>query len=259
METNGCVVGAMNISTSIGLFSLLTLLWLISLKAKDSSIVDIFWGLGFVFMAWMLNSFTFKSILVATLVSLWGIRLSGWLAMRNLGKGEDKRYTAMRAKWGSKWPLYSLFIVFYFQGILMCIVSLPVQQVVTSMDSLIGPWDILATMVVLTGIIFESVADWQLKAFKSKPENKGQVITIGLWKYSRHPNYFGDFVVWWGFFCFAVSIGAYWTAIGPAVMSVLLMHVSGVTLLEQTMKSRPGYAEYIARTNAFFPWKPKSP
>lgn len=256
METNGFVAFSMNLWAFFVLFGVLTALWALSVRIKDSSIVDIFWGLGFVLLSLMLNSFTSKGVWVALLVTLWGSRLSLWLAMRNLGKGEDARYTAMRNKWGAKWPWVSLFIVFYFQGFLMCVVSLPVQMAV-SRSSEFTIFDLLGTLVVLFGITFESVADWQLKTFKSDPQNKGKIISTGLWTYSRHPNYFGDFVVWWGFYFFAVSVGAYWTFIGPLVMSVLLMRVSGVTLLEQAMSTRPGYQAYIARTNAFFPWKPK--
>jgi steroid 5-alpha reductase family enzyme len=244
-------------TTIVAFAALLTSLWLLSLRLKDSSIVDIFWGLGFVFISWMLNSFTWRGILAATLVSLWGIRLSAWLARRNIGHGEDGRYQAMRQKWGPRWPLASLLVVFYLQGFLMLVVSWPVQYVVAAPASPLTMIDALAASIVLLGLVIESVADWQLRQFKFNNLNRGRLMEYGLWKYSRHPNYFGDCVVWWGFFIFAIGQGAYFTVAGPLVMTVLLRRVSGVTLLESQMSQRPGFEEYARKTNAFIPWFPK--
>jgi steroid 5-alpha reductase family enzyme len=244
-------------TTIVALAALLTGLWLLSLRLKDSSIVDIFWGLGFVFISWMLNSFTSRGVLVATLVSLWGIRLSAWLARRNIGHGEDSRYQAMRQKWGPRWPLASLLVVFYFQGFLMFVVSWPVQFVVAAPASPLMVIDAMATSIVLLGLGIESVADWQLRQFKLNDLNRGKLIESGLWKYSRHPNYFGDCMVWWGFFLFALGQNAYFTVVGPLMMTVLLRRVSGVTLLESQMSRRPGFEEYARKTNAFVPWFPK--
>lgn len=243
---------------------LLSLLWLVSLRMRDSSIVDIFWGLGFVVVAWL--GFVWapgappRKLLVAALVTVWGVRLAAYLAWRNLGsgKGEDPRYQAMRRRHGDRWPLRSLFIVFWLQGALIWIVSLPLQaaQGATGPAEL-GGLDFAGAGVAVLGILFESVGDWQLAAFKRRPESRGKVMAEGLWRYTRHPNYFGDFLVWWGFFLIAASVGAYWTALGPALMSVLLLRVSGVTLLEKSLSKRPGYDEYIRRTSSFFPRPPR--
>ncbi len=237
-------------------------LWLLSVRLADSSIVDIFWGLGFVIVAWVTcatsSGLLERRLLLSGLTTLWGLRLSVYLAMRNLGHGEDARYTAMRKRQGPSWWWKSLFIVFALQGVLLFVVSLPVQLAQHAPGPALGAFDVIGGLLVLTGVFFESLGDWQLARFKSRPENKGQIMTRGLWHYTRHPNYFGDFVVWWGLYVIACATGtAWWTIVGPVVMSILLMRVSGVTLLEKTMSQRPGYAEYAARTSAFFPRPPK--
>ncbi len=238
----------------------LSLLWAVSLPIKDSSIVDIFWGIGFVIIAWVTLAAgppaTARALLVAALTTLWGLRLAGYLAWRNLGKGEDPRYAAMRRKHGDRWPLRSLFIVFWLQGVLMWIVSLPVQAAVRAGGG-IGPADLAASGLVLAGVLFEGVGDAQLAFFKKDPANRGQVMDRGLWRYTRHPNYFGDFLVWWGLFAFAAAGGAWWTVVGPLLMSFLLMRVSGVPMLERSMRARPGYEAYVKRTSSFFPRPPK--
>ncbi|MCS6884812.1 MAG: DUF1295 domain-containing protein [Acidobacteriota bacterium] len=240
-------------------------LWIASLVKKDASIVDTFWGLGFVQIATIGAIFspaiTNRKILVAVLVAIWGIRLSLHIFLRNRGKGEDFRYKAMRERHGDKFPIVSLFTVFLFQGALMIIISLPLQVAQTALYPKSLSWlDYLGTAVWLTGFLFEAVADWQLKRFKSSPENKGKVLDSGLWRYSRHPNYFGESVVWWGYFLIALAtpLGA-WTIVSPLLMTLLLIKVSGVSLLEQTLvKTKPEYTKYIKSTSAFFPWLPKS-
>ncbi len=230
-------------------------LWMLSLALEDSSIVDIFWGLGFVLVAWVVVlrvGWSPRGVLAVALVTLWGLRLAVHLAIRNIGKGEDPRYQAMRRTRGSTWWWKSLFIVFAFQGVLMWVVSLPLQQAIMRGGPL-GPMDALATAVFVTGLFFETVGDWQLVRFKARSENRGRVMDQGLWRYTRHPNYFGDFLVWWGLYGLALAAGAWWTVVGPLVMSFLLLRVSGVTLLEQGMKSKPGYEDYVRRTSAFFP------
>jgi steroid 5-alpha reductase family enzyme len=233
-------------------------LWVLSLALEDSSIVDIFWGPGFVLVAWVIvlqQGWSQRGALAIGLVTVWGLRLAVHLAIRNVGKGEDPRYQAMRRSRGSAWWWKSLFIVFAFQGVLMWVVSLPLQQAILRGGPL-GPVDALATAVFVAGLYFETVGDWQLVHFKAQPENRGRVMDQGLWRYTRHPNYFGDFLVWWGLYVLALAAGAWWTMVGPLVMSVLLMRVSGVTLLEQGMKSRPGYEDYVRRTSTFFPRPP---
>ncbi|MGH9841648.1 MAG: DUF1295 domain-containing protein [Blastocatellia bacterium] len=238
----------------------LLLLWLLSLKLKDASIVDIFWGLGFVLIAAtsyrLTDGFAGRKLLLTALVVVWGGRLAGYLARRNIGKGEDYRYQAMRKRHGERFPIVSLYLVFGFQGVLMWIISLPLQaaQMATQPDRL-TLLDWLGVLLWIIGFAFETIGDWQLARFKSDPANKGKVMDRGLWAYTRHPNYFGDAVLWWGYFLIAAATGAWWTVIGPILMTLLLMKVSGVALLEKTLvKTKPEYQDYIRRTSAFFPW-----
>ena len=244
--------------------ALMLFVWLLSLAARDVSIADIFWGLGFVLIA--LVAFTVTSgypgrkLLVTVLTTAWGLRLSLYLLWRNWGKGEDFRYRAMRARHGARFSLVSLYLVFGLQGALMWLVSLPVQ--IAQLSPLPGrlTWvDGCGAVVCLVGILFEAVGDWQLARFKAEPANRGRVMDHGLWAYTRHPNYFGDAVFWWGLFLIAMATPAgTWTIIGPLTMTFLLRRVSGVALLERSLvKTRPGYTEYIRRTPALFPWFPR--
>lgn len=235
---------------------LMTLLWLLSLALRDSSIVDVYWGAGFAVLAWTYRSlstgFDARSLLLAVLVSIWGLRLAVHIFVRNAGKGEDFRYRAWREEHGSNWWWRSFFQVFMLQGILMWIVSLPL---LAAMESGADGWtvlDIAGGLFWLVGFIFEAGGDWQLARFKSKPENKGKLLTSGFWSLTRHPNYFGDAAVWWGYFLFALPAG-WWTIFSPAIMTFLLMRVSGVAMLERTMKVKPGYEKYMQNTPAFFP------
>ena len=238
-------------------------LWLISLPLRNSSIVDPFWGPGFALVAWTAYAVAddpgSRGLLVATLVTVWGTRLGLHLGVRNLRKGEDFRYQAFRRRWGGRYPVVSLFTVFLLQAALLWVVSLPVQVVMAAGGSP-GPLAMVGVGVWALGFFFESVGDLQLVRFKRDPANQGRVMDRGLWSLTRHPNYFGDFTVWWGHFLVAFSgWDAAWTVIGPVVMSILLLRVSGVTLLEKSLaKRKPGYAEYAARTNAFFPGRKKS-
>lgn len=253
------------LTSALVLLCATTLLWVQSLRMRDSSIVDIFWGMGFVLIAWI--GFALgegampRKLWVTLLTTLWGVRLSGYLAWRNLGKGkgEDPRYQAMRARHGDKWPLRSLFIVFLLQGTLIFIISLPLQIAASQPGpSSLGIWDGIGILLVLLGTLFEGTADLQLARWKRDPNNRGQLMTSGLWRYTRHPNYFGDFTVWWGLFCGALATGTgLWTVLAPLLMSTLLLRVSGVPLLEKAMQRRPGYAEYVRRTSSFFPRPPK--
>ena len=242
--------------------AMVSALWLVSLALRDASIVDIFWGFGFVVVAWV-SSFVAdgnadRRVLLVVLVSIWGLRLAGYLAWRNIGKGEDYRYQAMRRRFGDRFWIVSLWYVFGLQGALMWIVSLPVQAAGTFDDGLI--WlDFVGVAFWVVGLFFETVGDIQLARFKADPANKGKVMNRGLWRYPRHPNYFGDFMVWWGLYLIALATGGgWWTVVGPLVMSVLLMRVSGAALLERSLrKRREGYEEYVATTSGFFPRPPK--
>ncbi|MCJ7725754.1 MAG: DUF1295 domain-containing protein [Acidimicrobiia bacterium] len=239
-----------------------TLLWLVSLVTKDAGIVDIFWGTGFVLVSWAVfliaDGSNSRRLLVVVLTSLWGVRLTAYLAWRNLGKAEDYRYAAMRARWGSRWWWWSYFQVFLLQGVLIWVVSLPVQAGQVPETPAAG-WLALAGVVVWSiGVLFEGIGDMQLARFKADPTNKGRVMDTGLWRYTRHPNYFGNFLIWWGIWMVAAESGVWWTVVGPIVMSILLLRVSGVAMLERTItERRPGYAEYIRRTAAFFPRPPR--
>ena len=239
-------------------------LWLLSLALKDASIVDIYWGLGFAVVAWVTYAVAdgddVRRSLLVVMVTLWAVRLSGYLAWRNIGHGEDRRYQAMRRHWGDRFGVVSLGTVFMLQASLQWVVSLPVQvgQVGTQPAAL-ATLDVIGFALWAVGLAFETIGDLQLARFKARKANRGKVMDRGLWRFTRHPNYFGDFLVWWGIYLVAAaSSGARWTVIGPLVMSVLLMRVSGVGLLERSLrKRRQGYEEYIRRTSAFFPWFPK--
>jgi steroid 5-alpha reductase family enzyme len=194
-----------------------------------------------------------RAWLVVALVSVWGLRLAGYLAWRNRGHAEDRRYQAIRARNEPNFALKSLWLIFGFQAMLAWVISLPLAGAVAG-DAPLGLLDALGVVVWAVGFFFEAVGDGQLARFKSDPANAGQVMDRGLWRYTRHPNYFGDFCVWWGFYLIALSAGAWWSIVGPLIMSFLLLRFSGVRLLERDIgERRPAYAEYVRRTNAFFP------
>ncbi len=241
------------------------LLWLLSLLLRDASIVDIFWGLGFVLVAWVSSATndvtTTREVLVRSLVTLWGLRLAAHILARKAGAGEDPRYREMRERWGDAFPAVSLITVFAFQGLGgMFAVSLPLQVAINSPVPDAVRWtDIVGAAICLVGFAFEAVGDAQLTAFKADPRNASKVMDRGLWRYSRHPNYFGDALFWWGVGVIALSVPDHqWTLVGPAVMTFALLRISGVPILERLMKkTRPGYSDYAARTSAFVPLPPK--
>ena len=243
---------------------LTTLLWLGSLRARDVSLVDRVWGPLFVVLAWLwlalMHAVHLRGLLVAVLVSVWGLRLGWHITRRNRGHGEDPRYAAMRARSPATFPWTSLVTVFALQALLATLVALPLHSVMRpEAPRTLVPLDAAAILLWLVGFVFEAVGDAQLAAFKRDPANRGRIMDRGLWAWTRHPNYFGDACLWWGFGLFALSTpGAWWTLIGPLLMTLLLRRVSGVTLLESAMASRPGYAEYVARTSAFVPRPPRS-
>ena len=252
---------------SQNLVSLLTvffLLWVLSLVLKDASIVDIFWGIGFVIVAWVTfftaDGFAARRYIIAILTSMWGLRLGGYLFIRNAGKGEDYRYTAMRNRHGNRFWIVSLGTVFLLQAVLLFIISLPVQLGQLPAQPAYLLWtDYTGIMIWLTGFIIESLGDYQLYRFKADPKNRGRVMDRGLWRYSRHPNYFGETLVWWGIFIVVISTQyGPWSIIGPLLITFLLLRVSGVTLLEKKLnETRPGYREYVEKTSAFIPWFPE--
>ena len=251
----------------IGLLAIMiymTTIWVVSLRLKNAGIVDIFWGPGFALASWVYfaltpDGFLPRKLLIVVLVSLWGLRLGWHIGRRNLSHAEDYRYQEWRKANGAIWWWKSFFQVFVLQGLIMWIISTPlmVAQYAAEPASL-TLFDVLGVLLWLTGFIFESVGDWQLTRFKADSSNKGKVMRTGLWRFTRHPNYFGDAALWWGYFLIALSVnGGFLTIFAPIFMTVMLMRVSGVALLEQNLKkTKPGYADYIASTNAFFPGPP---
>ena len=256
LSTGGALGGA-----AVAIAALMVGTWLVSLVLRNASIVDITWGLGFVVVAWVsavrADEAAGSASLMVAMITLWGLRLGGYLFWRNHGKGEDYRYVAMRRHWGPRFWIISLATVFGLQGVLMWVVSLPVQ--VSHVGEGRSGAASLALVVVglaiyLLGLGFEVIGDLQLARFKADPTHAGKVMRTGLWRYTRHPNYFGDCAQWWGFYLIAVAGGAWWSVLGPVLMTVLLLRVSGVALLERDIgERRPAYAEYIRRTNAFIP------
>jgi steroid 5-alpha reductase family enzyme len=241
----------------------MTMLWVSSLVLKNSSIVDIFWGTGFVILAWVSffltpDGFLARKLLLTTLVTIWGLRLSIYILVRNWGKPEDFRYQAWRKEHGKKWWWYSFFQVFMLQGVLLTIIAAPLLAAqISPTPAKLGVLDFIAIPIWVIGFFFESMGDWQLKRFKSDPANKGKVLDRGVWRYTRHPNYFGDSTQWWAYYLVAASAGGWWTIFSPVLMTFLLLRVSGVKLLEKTLDTRPGYKEYSERTSEFIPWFPK--
>jgi steroid 5-alpha reductase family enzyme len=266
-EGQAAVTGMM--AALIGLatiLSILTLVWVLSVKLRDASIADVCWGAGFVLLAWlycMLSpTMTSRSWLVAALVTLWGARLSVHIFRRNRGHGEDPRYRAMRASQGRAFWWRSLFTVFWLQGAILWFVALPLLIAVrAAWPAALTAVDGLGVVLFAVGFGFEVVGDYQLARFKAEPSNRGHVLDRGLWRYTRHPNYFGDATLWWGLYVIAAAAPGGWlTVLSPALMTFLLVRVSGVTLLEDGLKtSKPGYRAYVARTPAFFPWFPRAP
>jgi steroid 5-alpha reductase family enzyme len=242
------------------IIAFMLVIWLVSVRLTDASIVDIFWGAGFVYLAviyfFFTNGVIERKLLLLILVGIWGLRLSLHIFRRNHGKGEDSRYQAWRKQYGEKYWWFSFFQVYLLQGTLLWIISLPILAAMSGVSSL-NIWDGLGILLWGIGFFFEAVGDWQLAQFKADPANKGKVMNKGLWAYTRHPNYFGDSTIWWGHYLIALAAGGWWTIFSPIIMTTLLMRVSGVALLEKSMEKRPGYKEYIEATSAFFPLSPK--
>lgn len=239
-----------------------SLTWMVSVPMRNVAIIDSIWSLMFLLAAIVYAAFVAaqgpRTTLVLTLVTIWALRLAIHITVRNIGHGEDRRYQEIRARNQPGFEWKSLYLVFWLQALLAWIISLPLLGSIASPAAL-GALDIAGIALFALGLFFETVGDWQLARFKADPRNKGVTMDRGLWRYTRHPNYFGDFCVWWGFYLIALSAGAWWSIVGPLLMSTLLMRVSGVALLEKDIgQRRPGYAEYVRRTSAFFPRPPKA-
>ena len=223
--------------------------WLISLVKKDVSIVDSVWSLFFVIAAFVFIDFNTENVrswIILALVLVWALRLSAYITLRHRGQPEDKRYQEIRNNNQPYFGIKSLYLIFIFQALVAWVVALPLLPAL-HITADIGALDILGIGLWLTGMVFEATADQQLWQFKQNPANRGKVLNRGLWKY------FGEFLIWWGYYCFALSNDAWWAIVSPLIMTALLLKFSGVTLLEKSMSKRPGYDEYMKNTNAFFP------
>jgi steroid 5-alpha reductase family enzyme len=241
-------------------FAMMTALWPLSVKLHDVSIIDILWAPAFAVLGWACLLAAPApgggAYLAVALVSVWAVRL-GWhifTRWRRLGH-EDYRYAAIRRRNGPSFPITSLVIIFWLQALLLWVISWPLQAAAASPAPLNG-LGLAGAALAAAGIVIEAVADMQLNFFRADPGNRARVLDTGLWAWSRHPNYFGDFCLWWGLFVMGLAAGApWWTMLGPIVMSALLLHFSGAGLMEDTIISRrPGYADYVRNTSLFFPW-----
>jgi steroid 5-alpha reductase family enzyme len=236
--------------------------WLVSIGKRNASIADSLWSLLFLAMTVtyiaLAPALSERAYLLLFIVTVWAVRLSVFITLRNWGAPEDRRYQAIRADNEPGFWLKSLYVVFGLQAILAWIISMPLLGTVLGASPL-GWLDFAAVMLWLVGFGFESIGDQQLAHFRADPSNRGKVLDAGLWRYTRHPNYFGEACIWWAYYLFALAAGAWWTIIGPVLVSFLLLRVSGVTLLEKDIgERRPDYRDYIRRTNAFFPGPPRA-
>ena len=244
------------------LFCIAVALWIASRIKNDVGIVDSFWSLmilaaGLCFLFFSEAALTERHSIVILLLTAWALRLAFHITWRNWGQEEDSRYQDIRSNNQPNFEFKSLYIVFLLQAFLAVIVALPLMSIFSS-DNAMNTLDYIAITLWLFGMFFETVADLQLYRFKASANNQGKVLDTGLWRYSRHPNYFGELCIWWAFFLFALASGYWWSIISPLLMTVLLLKVSGVSLLESTISTRrPEYVDYCRKTNAFFPWLPK--
>jgi steroid 5-alpha reductase family enzyme len=239
----------------------MTFWFIVSVIKKRNDVADIAWGIGFVLMAWFsfyLSGYSFKALLVNSLVTIWGLRLAWHIYNRNKNKQEDSRYLEWRKTW-QYFYVRSFLQVFLLQGIFLFLISLPVMFINHSISSGFGILEVVGFLVWGLGFYYESTGDKQLKEFIGSPANKGKLMDGGLWRYSRHPNYFGEVTQWWGIFIITLSIfGSFFTIIGPLTITILILFVSGIPLLEKKYAGRPDFEEYKKRTSIFFPLPSRS-
>ncbi|MGM0451801.1 MAG: DUF1295 domain-containing protein [Thermodesulfobacteriota bacterium] len=238
--------------------------WAISLARENVTIADSFWGIGFVIIAWLTffaaDGFIGRKVIITLIVTLWGLRLCVHLSLRNRGKGEDPRYAAWREKYGENFRVVSLYKVFLVQALFQWLIALGIQYGQMAETPARLTWlDAAGVAIWATGFVIETAADYQLASFLSNPANKGKVMDQYLWRYSRHPNYFGESLVWWGIFVIVLSVPwGVWTIISPVVITYTLLRITGVTLMEETeFSENTEYRAYIEKTNAFVPWFPR--
>ncbi|TFF94810.1 MAG: DUF1295 domain-containing protein [Promethearchaeota archaeon] len=250
--------------TGLFLLGYLLLAFLVGAIKKDNSVMDIFYGGGFILVAWstflLKGTFALRQIIVTILVTIWGLRLATYVMIRNWGKGEDKRYQNMRERWGDKVLINSLFRIYLFQGLILFLVVSPVTFINVIDNPPFWWFDLIGVGVWIIGFYFESVGDFQLFKFLSKVENKGKVFDKGLWRYTQHPNYFGEVTQWWGLFLIALNVYfpyGFITIIGPIIITYMIINVSGVKLLNKQFDGDSEYAKYKRRTSQFIPLPPK--
>lgn len=247
------------IHCALFVFLYMNLLFVLALYKKDNSIADIGWGIGFVCIA-LYTFFTFsnfeqRQIIVTSLILLWGTRLATHIYLRNKGKGEDPRYQNWRQQWGNSFFIRSYLQVFMLQGIIMLLIATPIIIINSTHGPILGFFDLLGFTIWFTGLFFEAVADYQLYLFLQDPSKRGEIMMHGLWKYSRHPNYFGEVLMWWGIFIIACNVPYGWISIiSPITITYILMFVSGIPLAEKQLKGLRDFAEYEKRTSIFIPW-----
>jgi steroid 5-alpha reductase family enzyme len=239
-----------------------TILWWLSIRLQNTSIADAGWGPGILIigLTYYLSSsgFPLRAHLTLILLALWGLRLGVHLGMRNRLEGEDYRYVRWRDEYEDKWWWLSYPKVFLLQAVIAWIVSLPIYFAIVSLvPPSLNLLDYLGVLVFLVGFVFESVGDEQLRRFRANRANKGMVLDTGLWRYTRHPNYFGEATVWWGFGLIGLAAGGFPGLLGPAILTYLLLYVSGVTLIEPSLLTKKGYITYRGRTPAFVPLPPE--
>ena len=245
------------------LLCFMTLVFLLALKLQDNSIVDVAYGLGFVLIGWSVwiayGSGEARQWLLLTMVSLWGLRLAGHIALRKQNEeGEDPRYRQWRERWGKTFVWRSFLQIYLLQGTVIYLVALPLLLVIHDAGAPLGWLDMLGVLIWLFGFAFEAIGDWQLLQFKRDPVNRDRIMRYGLWQFTRHPNYFGEAILWWGVFLVALGAPLGWLAfISPLLINFLLLKVSGIPMLEERYDGNDEFAAYKQRTNAFFPWLPK--
>lgn len=245
------------------IFLFFTAFFLIAQTIKNNSIVDIGWGLGFMVISlytfFFSGAITIKSALVTLLVLIWGSRLSFHILKRNWGKPEDFRYAKWRREWGKWLIVRGFFQIFMLQGLIMLIIASPIIFINYSRQTGLQFLDYLGSAVWLIGFLFESIGDYQLAQFIKNPENKGKIMRYGLWRYTRHPNYFGEATMWWGIYIIALSLpNSFWLIISPLTITLMLLYVSGVPMLEKKFADNPKFQQYARVTPKFFPWFPKN-
>ncbi len=236
----------------------MSLWFILSILKKRNDIADVAWGLGFILMTWvsffLSDESGLRGIIVGLLVSIWGLRLAWHIYFRNKGKTEDYRYLAWRKEWGKWFYFRSYFQVYILQGLFLFLIILPVLIINKNIGHAIGILGVVGILIWLVGFLFESIGDAQLSRFIKNPENKGKLMQSGLWSYTRHPNYFGEVLGWWGIWLISLSVPYGWLSIiGPITITFLILKVSGIPLLEKKMEENPDFAEYKKRVSVFIP------